>query len=112
MKLLFVLISITITFFTGENIFNYGYTTLKGSDLAISQFSGKKLIIATFNGAAPDTNRLLILDSLQQENKDSIAVIAIPAKDFADSIDTDALKSLCDSIALGFSVTQPMYVKR
>lgn len=112
MKAIFIILSAFFALNTGGIFYNVPVTLADGSPMQLSECLDKKVIIATFDAFAPDTIRLQTLDSLQSANGDSVIVLAIPSKDFSDSIYSRSADSLIQSLALTLHVTQPMYVKK
>lgn len=98
-------------FASSGSIYDIQVSAIDGNQVSLALYQGKKIIITAFDGAVPDVNQLVFLDSLQTAN-DSIVVIAVPATDFSGSKSLQELIGLRDSLNLHFLITMPSAVKK
>lgn len=112
MKLILIIISLCFPFLPqGSSIYSITFKSLDNLQLDMAAYQGKKILIAEFNGADPDLGLLTYLDSLERSDN-LLQVIAIPALDFGNAIDEQALKNLQFSSRLSIVLAKPGYVKK
>lgn len=100
------------SFFLNSSIYNINFEAIDGSSISMSKFSGKRILITSFNSKAKDISILKKLDLLQKEWGDSLTIIVIPAFDFDPSTDVRGARDLRDSMTLNLIMTMPMHVKK
>lgn len=78
----FIIFSLLILpLFFKSSIYDLQIETAQGQLINMSQFKGKKILIASVSPEILETNKLSFLDSIQDAYP-TIVVIAVPAKDF------------------------------
>lgn len=106
--LVFVLVSIV---YGPNSLYDIHFTSLGGTDINMSSFSGKKVVVIAFNGAHPYLGLLRYLDSLQTKAT-NISVIGIPAMEFDSTTNERSLIGLRDSMHLSIILSPPAYLKK
>ena len=98
MKFFFLL----VIFYSGEvlsqsNVYNISIETIDGKTIQLSDFKGKKIVVATFSPDRLKYGGLSYLDSLQIEYP-SVTILIVPAGDFGGQNDsliiTDIIKNI------------------
>ena len=80
------------------SIYTLHFTSSDGSEIDLSAFKGKKLLIVNIATSSPMASQLADLQSLQDQYKDSLVVIAIPSNSFGNESKSDAeIKAFCES---------------
>lgn len=80
--------------------------------ISMADYQNKHLLIIEFDAAYPDRDQLMKLDSLYKSDTAQIAIIAIPALDFHNSVNATILKSLLrDTLGLSFPISEVSYAK-
>ncbi len=93
------------------NFFTLSFTKLDGTTVSTSDYTGKKVIVFAFNGAHPDLNLLIAMDSIQRAYPDSLQVLAFPALELDSSANSQTVGNLVDSLGLQLVVGSPALVK-
>jgi glutathione peroxidase-family protein len=95
----------------GSSIYDISTTLVDGTQLNMSDFQNKRLIISEFDAVNPDINWLEKLDSIQ--NSDStFQVVAVPANDFSGLGNDSLLASLRDSLSLKIKMLRSSFVRK
>ena len=90
-----MLIGAIVLFFSGSaeaqnsGCYQLKLATINSTQISLSSFSGKKILIAVFDAASPDTGFLKGLDSINLKYKNSIGIIAVPASDLSAAVTDD-----------------------
>jgi len=109
--ILFILSFFCLSFSPLSGIYDIQVQTLEGTNFSFGAAQGKKILIAEFNGTAPDNDFLLLLESIQKTSK-TTKIIAVPATDFGSTIQTQNLVQLKTNLKLSFIITQPLAIKK
>lgn len=71
------------TFETMTTVYNYKLKTIKGEELDLSAFKGKKILLVNTASACGLTPQYKQLEELSENFKDKLQVIGLPCNDFA-----------------------------
>lgn len=124
MKLFIIAATALFSLFFGRSIYEISIEKLEGKQQYLSEYRGKKMLIALITDPAVEVGILQCLDSIQNVHGDSLVVIAVPAIDFEpgaaqDSLptkkevnDRKLLKELKDSLKLDLLIAKPVRVKK
>jgi glutathione peroxidase len=83
MKSLLTIAVISITGLFASSIYTKKLTTLDGTEIALHQYQGKKILLVNIASNSPyAATQLPQLQQLYQKYKDSLVVIAFPCNDF------------------------------
>jgi glutathione peroxidase len=86
MHILFYLLFASFT----HDIYTISLSTNDGSNISLSQFRGKKLLVVNIASGSLGMDQIKALDSLQEKYKDQLEVIAIPSNSFGKEALSDA----------------------
>ena len=112
MKLVFILIPLLFaTNLPPSDFYKIQVESVDGKTINLSDYKGKKILIAEFNAANPDESFLGMLDTLQNSDT-GIVVIAVPATDFDGNTSNSKIKSLKADLNLNYLVTETGKVAR
>ena len=100
-----------ILFSFQSSIYDVQIVSIQNSNISISSFANKKILVTTINCENPNTSQLQFLDSLQNADT-SVRVIAVPALDFGGTENNAALISLSNSLGLDFVITKATYTQK
>jgi len=115
MKNLFIcLLLIAPVFIKAQNsIYQLQIQNIEKKQIAISEYKGKKIIIAVMDVASPNLTKLIFLDSLLKQNKNKLAVILVPLKKEDEEVSKKQLKKLLlDSLKISYDISLPISVKK
>ncbi len=87
-------------------IYDVQFRDIGEQPIAMSAFSGKKILVRTFDARAPDIHQIRLLDSITLIYQSALSVIAIPVSDFSSPLSDSILKNkLIDSAGVHFIVS-------
>jgi glutathione peroxidase len=116
MKSIIIMLISVVTVFAAKaqsNLYTLSFEDLDGTQINMSDYRGKKIIIVEYDAANPDRKQLLSLDSLYKNNISSLVVIAIPVSDFGSNPANAAIKKLWrDTLKLSYTVTKISKAKK
>jgi len=72
------------------SIYSLSFTDFQGNRIPFSSFQGKKILLVNVASGSPQVGQLAELETLYQQNKDSVIIIAFPCNDFGHEADTDS----------------------
>src|SRR5260221_9253247 len=110
-KILFAFFLVVMVNSPATSVYDIAIQPLNGTMLSLSTFKGKKIVVIEFDANNYDKAQLLMLDSFQRSNA-QIRVIAVPAKDFSPSTNSQRIVNLSRSLNLSFIMTQPALIKK
>jgi glutathione peroxidase len=114
MKILITSLLISLTTLFVSSIYTKKFTTLNGTEIAVNEYQGKKILFVNIATGSPlATTQLQQLQQLYQTYKDSLEIIAFPTNDFGnETISNEQLKLLLKySYKIKFPVSQKVSVK-
>lgn len=111
MKILTLIAFFAFLSFAGLDFYAIRFPDYNGTQINMSNFRSKKIIITAFNGKSPDISFLKYLNQLQSKYP-SVQVIAIPATDFAGLENITELGKLKDSEKLRIIIGKPSLVQQ
>ncbi len=111
MKNMSCILVIIFLYATSSSIYDIQLEKINGTDIQMSEYANRKIIVIPFNAASPDTARLHYLDSLQIADT-SLQVIAVPATDFSGESSNAALNSLSSLFSPKLVITKQAAVKK
>lgn len=97
--------------FFRTSIYDLQIQTIEGNTINMSDFKGRKILIASTSPGNLETGRLAFMDSLQLANP-AVVVIAVPASDFGGSRNTEILSAIKDNSSRKIIVTALAEVKK
>src|SRR5580765_7724262 len=100
------LILLLILFFTGHlmaqsSLYDISIPGLNGKTISMSDYKGRKIIVAAVSPDNLQNGQLRFLDSLQLSNP-SLAVIAVPATDFNGANDSIEIAGVKQNVSVHF----------
>lgn len=104
MKILLFAISLLIT----DSIYTYTIKTSDGNSINLTTFKGKKILFVNTASASPYADQYRSLETLYQQYKDKLVVIAIPSNTFKNEpLDNNAIaRNLKKKYGANFIITQ------
>lgn len=104
MKILLLALSILIT----DSIYDYTIKATNGDSVSLAAFKGKKILIVNTASGSPFSNQYRSLESLYQQYKENLVVIAIPSNSFkSEPLDNNSItKYLKKKYGTNFIVAQ------
>jgi len=94
-KLIFILIGLAAS----TSLYSLHITSAAGSDVALSSFQGKKILMVNIATGSPRAAQLVQLQTLQQRYGDSLVVIAFPSNSFGhEPHGNTEIKNICESV--------------
>lgn len=97
--------------FVKTSIYDLQIQTVEGNTINMSEFRGKKILIASISHTNLQSEGLVFLDSLQLANP-SVVIIAIPANDFGGTGNAETLTAIINKTSRKIIVTAPADVKK
>lgn len=85
--------------------------TLEGNTISMSDFKGRKIFIASISPDNLEVGGLAFMDSLQLAHP-AVVIIAVPARDFGGSRNTQILLSVKGNVSRRIIVAAPADVKK
>lgn len=109
MKTMFLTLILAVTL-TGGSIYDYKVPGLDGSDIDLSQYKGKKILIVNTASACGLTPQYEGLEKLYNQYKDKLVIIGFPANNFngQEPGSNEEIKEFCKK---NFGVSFPMAEK-
>ena len=96
----------------GQNsVYNRTLQTLNGSEISMSVFKDKKILIAAVSPASLQSGSLSFFDSLQKANP-AVVVIVFPALDFGGDSNTAILNNIKNDSTLSVIITAATQVTK
>lgn len=111
MKIILLLSFFAVASFAGLDIYSIRFPDYNGTQINMSSYRSKKIIITAFNGKSPDISFLRYLNQLQSKYP-SVQIIAIPATDFSGLDNLQQLSKLKDTEKLRFIIGKPSLVQQ
>src|ERR1700744_1944636 len=90
-----------------DTFYTVSFTTVDGTLVNTSAYTGKKVLVFPFKGGHPDLGLLRYMDSTGIKYKDSLVVLAFPATDLDSTVSNSSLIHLPDSLGLQLGIAQP-----
>lgn len=109
------LLTFGLAFVTGmalgqSTFYQLNINDLDNNQIALSNFTGEKILITECSMASPDLRKLKFLDSLYMNNPNTLDIIVVPTEDFDTTFGRiDLKKLLIDSLHFHFIVSAPGY---
>lgn len=100
-----------IFLFVKTSIYDLQIQTVEGNKIKMSEFKGKKILIASISPENLETGGLAFMDSLQLANP-SVVVIAVPASDFGGDRNTEIMLTIKDNTSRKIIVAEQADVKK
>src|SRR5690606_24855975 len=86
-----------------SSLYQLSFPGLDSSIINMVDYQGKKVVIAVCDAGNPDTELLRSLDSLYQNNKNRLMVIAVPVNDFGTAVLQQEIKKIwLDTLQLSY----------
>jgi len=101
-----LLLSSPLLAFSQQALYNIAFRDIQNNEVSLNSFSGKKVVIAVINGAAPEELFLKKLDTLYRNNSAVLQVIAVPVSDFGTPVSNESLLAIYNRLNLGFIMTR------
>lgn len=80
------------------SLYSLHFTASDGTDIPVSSFQGKKMLLVNIATNSPQINQLVELEQLQETYKDSLVVIAFPTNSFNNESRNDSdIASFCQN---------------
>lgn len=89
-----------------DSIYGISFQDIHNSQVAMTQFSGKKIVVSVINAASPDELQLKMLDTLQKKHSTKVKVIAIPISNFGQAVSNDSLIAISTRLNLGYVIAK------
>lgn len=104
MKILFLALTVLLT----DSIYNYTIKAVNGDTVTLSAFKGKKIFIVNTASGSPYSDQYRSLETLYQQQKENVIVIAIPSNTFKNEpMDNNAIaRNLKKKYGATFIITQ------
>jgi glutathione peroxidase len=93
-----------------KTVYDYTLKDIKGNDLSLSKFKGKKILLVNTASACGYTPQYKQLEELHQNFKDKLAVIGLPCNDFGEQ-EPGTEKEIEQFCEVNFGVTFPLTEK-
>lgn len=91
-----------------KSIYSIVFKGINGSQIDMSMYRNKKILVSTFQASQPDLAKLRLQNYLYRANKDNLIVIAIPVNNGDSFVDEVKLQSLLtDSLHIEYIIARP-----
>lgn len=105
--ILLCLLTASLTEAQTNSVYQLQFAGIDHNAIAMSDYKGKKIIVALCDAAMPNRRQLLSLDSLYRSSQNQVAVVVVPVNDFGAVADEQKTRALLhDSLRIGFPVAQ------
>jgi glutathione peroxidase-family protein len=106
-RIIFIaLFLLPVWLFGQQGLYDISFLDIKDNSIAVSAFSGKKIVIAVIDAANPDEPYLRMLDTLCRNNNATLQVIAVPVTNFGNAISNDSLAAIGKRQNLGYIISK------
>jgi glutathione peroxidase len=111
--LLFVLLVTDCFAQDSSNVHSIHFKGIDGSDIDMSTYKGKQVLLLVFTASNPNRTQLISLDSLYKSRRESLQVIGVPVNNSDTSIKKNSLvKLLRDTLNLSFVISDISKAKK
>lgn len=111
MKLFIIYALAGFSFLPDSGFYSISVNRPGGGQISMSQYRGRKVLIVPFNAIIPDTNQLIMLDSIQRKDS-GLVVLAIPAGDISGDASDTTLNNIKNSLGVSLVMTRSVPVRR